>query len=118
LDPFYIFQWASVIFWFEDEYYYYAAAILFISFISMGISLYQTRKQLSDLRDMVATGSSVTAIRNNDSVKIGSEELVPGDVIVIPPNGLLMPCDAALISGTCIVNESMLTGNGCKIHEF
>jgi magnesium-transporting ATPase (P-type) len=65
LDPFYIFQWASVIFWFEDEYYYYAAAILFISFISMGISLYQTRKQLSDLRDMVATGSSVTAIRNN-----------------------------------------------------
>jgi P-type E1-E2 ATPase len=53
-----------------------------------------------------------------DSVKIGSEELVPGDVIVIPPNGLLMPCDAALISGTCIVNESMLTGNGCKIHEF
>ena len=51
------------------------------------------------------------------SVKISSDELVPGDVIVIPPNGLLMPCDAALISGTCIVNESMLTGNGCLFLE-
>lgn len=36
--------------------------------------------------------------------------LVPGDVIVIPPTGFLMPCDAVLSSGTCIVNESVLTG--------
>lgn len=39
-----------------------------------------------------------------------STELVPGDVIVIPANGMIMPCDAVLIQGTCIVNESMLTG--------
>lgn len=47
LDPFYIFQWASVIFWCLDNYIYYAMAILFISFVSMGISLYQTRKVVS-----------------------------------------------------------------------
>lgn len=40
-----------------------------------------------------------------------STELVPGDVIVIPANGMIMPCDAVLIHGTCIVNESMLTGH-------
>lgn len=39
-----------------------------------------------------------------------STELVPGDVIVIPANGMIMPCDAVLVQGTCIVNESMLTG--------
>lgn len=39
-----------------------------------------------------------------------STELVPGDVINIPTNGMIMPCDAVLIHGTCIVNESMLTG--------
>lgn len=39
-----------------------------------------------------------------------STELVPGDVIVIPANGMIVPCDAVLIQGTCIVNESMLTG--------
>uniref|UniRef100_A0A3Q4HZ88 ATPase 13A3 n=1 Tax=Neolamprologus brichardi TaxID=32507 RepID=A0A3Q4HZ88_NEOBR len=45
-----------------------------------------------------------------DIEEILSTDLVPGDVIVIPSNGTIMPCDAVLVSGTCIVNESMLTG--------
>lgn len=43
-------------------------------------------------------------------IEIPSEELVPGDVMVIPHHGTMMHCDAVLISGNCIVNESMLTG--------
>ena len=43
-------------------------------------------------------------------LEVPSEDIVPGDVLVIPPSGMLMSCDAALISGNCIVNESMLTG--------
>jgi P-type E1-E2 ATPase len=45
------------------------------------------------------------------SEDVSSEDLVPGDVIVIPQQGTTMHCDAALISGNCIVNESMLTGS-------
>ena len=41
---------------------------------------------------------------------VASEDLVPGDVLVIPPRGMSMPCDAALLSGHAIVNEAMLTG--------
>ena len=41
---------------------------------------------------------------------LSSEDLVPGDVLVIPKNGMSMPCDAALLTGNCIVNEAMLTG--------
>ncbi|MEQ2181945.1 hypothetical protein GOODEAATRI_016938, partial [Goodea atripinnis] len=40
-----------------------------------------------------------------------STDLVPGDVISIPANGMVMPCDAVLLQGTCVVNESMLTGD-------
>jgi cation-transporting ATPase 13A3/4/5 len=40
--------------------------------------------------------------------------LVPGDVIEIPEN-CNMPCDLVLISGTCIVNESMLTGESIPV---
>lgn len=35
---------------------------------------------------------------------------MPGDVIVIPKHGCTMHCDAVLINGITIVNESMLTG--------
>ena len=42
---------------------------------------------------------------------MSSEELVPGDVVVVPPDGCTMACDAVLISGTAILNESMLTGD-------
>lgn len=44
LNPFYIFQIASIVLWSADDYYYYAACIFLISCISIGISLYETKK--------------------------------------------------------------------------
>ena len=41
---------------------------------------------------------------------MSSTSLVPGDVLVVPPSGLTVPCDAALLTGHAIVNEAMLTG--------
>lgn len=67
---------------------------------------------------MVAAHSivRVTVCRANKEVEeILSTDLVPGDVLLIPPNGTIMPCDAVLISGTCIVNESMLTGESVPV---
>ena len=41
---------------------------------------------------------------------VPSEMLVPGDMLVVPPSGMDVPCDAVLLSGQAIVNEAMLTG--------
>lgn len=54
--------------------------------------------------------SSLTVVSVSDTEQAMSTELVPGDVIAIPANGMVMPCDAVLFQGTCVVNESMLTG--------
>ncbi|RXM95755.1 putative cation-transporting ATPase 13A3 [Acipenser ruthenus] len=118
LNPFYIFQLFSVILWSADEYYYYALAIVIMSVISIFTSLYTIKKQYVMLHDMVATHSivRVSVCRANDVIEEAiSTELVPGDVMVIPANGTIMPCDAVLVSGTCIVNESMLTGESVPV---
>ncbi|KAM8873662.1 polyamine-transporting ATPase 13A3 isoform 2-T2 [Spinachia spinachia] len=121
LNPFYIFQLFSVILWSADEYYYYAVAILFMSVISIATSLYTIKKQYIMLHDMVATHSTVRVSvcrANNEIEEILSTDLVPGDVMVIPSNGTIMPCDAVLVSGTCIVNESMLTGESVPVTKI
>ena len=41
---------------------------------------------------------------------IPSDMLVPGDVIEIPREGCEVQCDAVIVSGHCVVNENMLTG--------
>ncbi|XP_051930441.1 polyamine-transporting ATPase 13A3 isoform X1 [Hippocampus zosterae] len=118
LNPFYIFQLFSVILWSADEYYYYAIAIVIMSFISIATSLYTIKKQYVMLHDMVAAHSIVRVSvcrAENDIEEVMSTDLVPGDVIVIPSNGTIMPCDAVLVSGTCIVNESMLTGESVPV---
>uniref|UniRef100_A0A8C5MPF4 Polyamine-transporting ATPase 13A3 n=1 Tax=Leptobrachium leishanense TaxID=445787 RepID=A0A8C5MPF4_9ANUR len=118
LNPFYIFQLFSVILWSTDEYYYYAAAIVLMSVISIISSLYTIKKQYIMLHDMVAAHSIVRVSvcrENGETEEILSTDLVPGDLMVIPPNGTIMPCDAVLISGTCIVNESMLTGESVPV---
>uniref|UniRef100_UPI00358F840E polyamine-transporting ATPase 13A3 isoform X2 n=1 Tax=Myxine glutinosa TaxID=7769 RepID=UPI00358F840E len=119
LNPFYIFQVFSVGVWMFDEYYYYATAIIFMSFISVFSSLYTIRKQYCMLRDMVSAHNvvDVTLLRGGTSgwETVASTELVPGDVINIPPGGVMMPCDAVLLNGTAIVNESMLTGESVPV---
>ncbi|XP_072819074.1 polyamine-transporting ATPase 13A3 isoform X3 [Vicugna pacos] len=117
LNPFYIFQLFSVILWCTDEYYYYAVAIVIMSLVSIISSLYTIRKQYIMLHDMVAAHSTVrvSVCRSEEIEEIFSTDLVPGDVMVIPLNGTVMPCDAVLINGTCIVNESMLTGESVPV---
>ena len=115
-DPFYVFQLFSCILWFFDDYYYYSATIIFISLVSISVSMYQTRNHLVALRNMIAKSELVTVLRSDGKEEvILSENLVPGDILVIPPHGCDMHCDAVLLSGTAIVNESMLTGESVPI---
>ncbi|KAM8850921.1 polyamine-transporting ATPase 13A3-like isoform 5-T5 [Spinachia spinachia] len=118
LNPFYIFQLFSVILWSAEDYYYYATAIVFMSVISIATSLYTIKKQYVMLHDMVAAHSvvRVSVCRGSKDIEQAlSTDLVPGDVVIIPANGMIMPCDAVLTHGTCIVNESMLTGESVPV---
>ncbi|XP_052082526.1 polyamine-transporting ATPase 13A3-like isoform X6 [Mytilus californianus] len=116
LSPFYIFQLFSCSVWYADEYYYYASAIILMSVISITVTIIQTRRMQKALRNTIDSSSIVTVCRGRDEyIEISSEDLVPGDVIEIPRNGCIMQCDAVLVAGNCIVNESMLTGESVPV---
>ncbi|XP_013855874.1 probable cation-transporting ATPase 13A2, partial [Austrofundulus limnaeus] len=116
LNPFYVFQVFSLALWISDNYYYYAGCIIVISMISISVSLYETRKQSITLRDMALFVTGVKIHRESGEEDcVSSVELVPGDCLIIPQEGLLLPCDAALLAGECLVNESMLTGESVPV---
>ena len=116
LNPFYIFQVASVILWSSDEYYYYAAAIVLMSVSGIVSSVYQTKKNEENLRSTIRCSSNAVVKRQGDKIEtISSSDLVPGDVIVLPNGKFEMSCDAVLILGNVIVNEAMLTGESVPV---
>ncbi|XP_050315902.1 polyamine-transporting ATPase 13A3 isoform X2 [Anthonomus grandis grandis] len=129
LNPFYIFQMFSFILWFSDQYYYYAAAILAMSVFGITMTVRQTRKNQRNLKSTVHSSDVCTVLRRspkaadydelNDhgytSEIVSTDLLVPGDILEIPSHGCIMHCDAILLTGNCILNEAMLTGESVPI---
>ena len=117
LDPFYIFQLFSVTLWITDDYVLYACLIIAMTLLSLLFNTYETKKTVQRLHDMIAKASDVQVCQSTASdtskrkiVTKSSRQLVPGDILIIPVNGIELPCDVVLLNGSCIVNESSLTG--------
>jgi len=120
-DPFYLFQLYSVILWYFTDYYYYASVIVILTVLSLVLSVYGTYQNLKQLQKISRYSCPVKVYRKNendeymDGVEMNSTELVPGDLFEIPEDGLALPCDAILIDGSVIINESMLTGESTPV---
>ncbi|KAL2836265.1 hypothetical protein BJX68DRAFT_250883 [Aspergillus pseudodeflectus] len=116
--PFYIFQLASLLLWSLDQYYYYAACIFVISVVSIGTTVVETNATMNRLKEMSHFECDIRVLRNGFWRSVTSEELVPGDVFEFSdPSLTQVPCDCILLSGDCIVNESMLTGESVPVSK-
>lgn len=116
--PFYVFQIASLLLWSLDQYYYYAACIFIISVVSITTTLIETKATMKRLREVSRFECDVRVLRNGFWRTVDSTELVPGDVYeVTDPRLSQLPCDSLLLSGDCIVNESMLTGESIPVSK-
>ncbi|KAI0980351.1 hypothetical protein GJ496_005412 [Pomphorhynchus laevis] len=118
LTKFYIFQIFSCVLWYSDEYEIYATCILLISALSISVGVYETMKSERDLH-AVSLSSGYVQILINDGDKTVKqytkiEELVPGDVIIVSGQ-TSMPCDAVLLDGNVLMDESKLTGESVPV---
>lgn len=106
-----------MILWYNNEYTSYATCILVISVTSAATSLIETLRNLKSVRKMAHYSCPINVMRSGNEqelVTLDSVELVPGDVVEIPEN-CNIPCDLILLTGSCIVNESMLTGESIPV---
>ena len=107
----------SLIVWFLADYAGFALVVFIFTAVSVTMTLMQTRSFLIKLQEMARIDIEIGVFRGKDlssPVMMSSSELIPGDIIAIP-EGKIMPCDAILMNGLCIMNEAMLTGESIPV---
>ncbi|XP_055690412.1 polyamine-transporting ATPase 13A3 [Lutzomyia longipalpis] len=116
LNPFYVFQIFSVCLWFSYNYIWYAIVIVAMSVFGITMSVIQTRRNQRALMGTVGTTDWICVCREDGTAeRIETRFLVPGDILEIPTTGCQMNCDAVLLSGNAILDESSLTGESVPV---
>ncbi|XP_078521759.1 putative cation-transporting ATPase 13A4 [Lissotriton helveticus] len=113
MDLFYVYQIFTTILWLCLGYLGYGIAILFLCAVTITLALNELRQQARKLARLVEAHNNVKVsvlTRDGGCTQVESQLLVPGDVIVLTGNNFFLSCDAILISGTCVLNEGMVTG--------
>ena len=117
---FFAFQIYSIILWNCTEYYAYAGLIVAMTLFDLLEETITNLSNLKSIREMARYSIPVKIYRKDgegkkDTIELQSSNLVPGDVFELPDDGMAMPCDCILLSGSVIINEAMLTGESTPI---
>eukprot|EP01083_Nonionella_stella_P087110 242202_1 len=124
--PFFLFQIFCVGLWCLDEYWMYSLFTLFMLVVFEMMMVKRRMGNMKMIRNMRTKPFFVYIYRGRRWQRRSTTEIVPGDTISLVRchAGLdedivnikdmreetIVPCDVLLLSGTCVVDEALLTG--------
>ncbi|KAN0062947.1 putative cation-transporting ATPase 1 [Thecaphora frezii] len=115
--PFFVFQVFCVGLWMLDEYWYYSLFTLFMLVVFECTVVFQRLRTLNEFRTMSIKPYPIWVHRNAKWIEVQTTDLLPGDLVSIgrSKEDSATPCDLLLVSGSCIVNEAMLSGESTPL---
>ncbi|CAA20137.1 Cation-transporting ATPase [Schizosaccharomyces pombe] len=115
--PFFVFQIFCCVLWCLDDYWYFSLFSMFMIIALECSVVWQRQRTLTEFRTMSIKPYEIQVYRNKHWFPISTEDLLPNDVVSVLHNkedsGL--PCDLLLLSGSCVVNEAMLSGESTPL---
>nr|CCA14384.1 GL18589 putative [Albugo laibachii Nc14] len=132
--PFFVFQFFCMLLWCLDEYVYYSLMTLAMLVVFECTVVKQRQRNMEMMHQMRHAPHHCLVYRSKKWQQIWSTEIVPGDLCSLDASNVsnlgvkkkdssdesmdvLVPCDLLLLSGSCIVNESMLSGESVPLRK-
>ncbi|KAJ9074597.1 hypothetical protein DSO57_1004737 [Entomophthora muscae] len=113
----YLYQMMFLWIWYFFTYYQMALVQTVVIIISALIQVIIRIRSEEQIRGLAEITAEIEVQRDGQWATLSSVELVPGDVFRVEV-GQPVPCDAVLLSGEVIVDESMLTGEAMPVRKL
>ncbi|EPY50241.1 Ca2/Mn2 transporting P-type ATPase P5 type Cta5 [Schizosaccharomyces cryophilus OY26] len=119
LHPFYIFQLFSIVLWLLDNFFFYSCCIFMISLCSIYFAIKESKDSDARVHSIIGESDTFTVIRDKRKKQVCGDELVTGDLICLTNDERkTCPVDGLVLSGSCLVDESMLTGESVPANKY
>ena len=104
-----VWLWFSALVWGSPQ--------VFVVLICAWLSIVIKRHNQEKIQELTMMFTQCTVQRNGQWVVVDSQELVPGDLVKLVQGNWVLPCDLVITRGTCICDESGLTGESMPVRK-
>lgn len=116
IHPLFLYNFAGIVLWWFIEYKTYAVIILFLTGYSLITDILSDAKRNKDIKDLSKIEKRVLTFKEGQWHEKNVKWLFPGDLFYIDTTKDF-PCDARILKGEVIVDESFLTGETVPIFK-
>ncbi|KAE8895609.1 putative cation-transporting ATPase 13A3 [Phytophthora fragariae] len=114
---FYIYQIMCYYVWYYFTYWNMGIVMTVVVLGAAVVNIYTQRQIQSSIVQMTRYRTDVTVFRDGQWRELSSPDIAPGDLVKVSENWLV-PCDMAIVKGTTVCDESMLTGESMPVQKF